>query len=345
MYWMISDRNVTGNPPQVTPAAFGDARGTLTYWTSATGPATDPTKWTSCTEDDFKRQLVSAANAFPFIPRGGNYQLQKHVTFFVHGYNNKWADEAARYQQICETFFTGDDSLGECVWFDWPSDGEAIDYLPDRAHARDCSADLAAVLSNLYDWMVSKQQAAQQNPADACRAKTSIIAHSMGNYLMQLAMSIVWTRKNQPLLASLFHQILMVGADVDNDLFGSGETVTKSDGDAIANLTYRITALYSGLDPILGLSAGLKHFGKRRLGRSGLDRTKPLPDNVWDVDCSAFFKGDEAMIPDYPLGVHSAYFIDSDCQKLIRALLVGLDRGILVADGVAPLPLVSPSGQ
>ena len=38
----------------------------------------------------------------------------------------------------------------------------------------------------------------------------------------------------------------------------------KSDGDAIANLTYRVTALYTGLDTVLGMSAGLKHFGKRQ---------------------------------------------------------------------------------
>ena len=64
----------------------------------------------------------------------------------------------------------------------------------------------------------------------------------------------------------------------------------KSDGDAIANLTYRVTALYTGLDTVLGMSAGLKHFGKRRLGRSGLDRSYPIPDNVWDIDCTSFLK-------------------------------------------------------
>jgi len=43
---------------------------------------------------------------------------------------------------------------------------------------------------------------------------------------------------------------------------------------------------HSGKDPVLGLSAGLKHFGKRRLGRSGIDHDFPVPDNVWDIDCS-----------------------------------------------------------
>jgi hypothetical protein len=53
----------------------------------------------------------------------------------------------------------------------------------------------------------------------------------------------------------------------------------------MAKLTYRVTVLYSRRDSVLGMSSGLKHFGKRRLGRGGgLDRNYPVPDNVWDLE-------------------------------------------------------------
>jgi esterase/lipase superfamily enzyme len=91
----------------------------------------------------------------------------------------------------------------------------------------------------------------------------------MGNYVVENAMNVAWTRKNRPLLMSLINQFVMVAADVDNDLFRSGDTVQHGDSEGIANLTYRVTAIYSGKDSVLGASAGLKHFGKRRLGRSG----------------------------------------------------------------------------
>ena len=61
----------------------------------------------------------------------------------------------------------------------------------------------------------------------------------------------------------------MVAADVDNDIFRNGETVSHGDGEGLANLSYRITALYTGRDNVLGASAGLKHFGKHQLARSG----------------------------------------------------------------------------
>jgi esterase/lipase superfamily enzyme len=336
-YWMISDRSLPASGPQ-SPASFGDDRGDLTFWTSDTGPASDPTKWTSVTSAVFQKRLIAAAGNFPTIdPKVQSNLDQGHVCFFIHGYNNKWSDEAARYQTICDNLFSGPTSLGECVMFDWPSLGNVLGYIPDRENARDCANDLADVLSALYEYMRAQQMATAADPSNVCKAKISMIAHSMGNYLLEKAMSVVWTRKNQPLLMSLINQLLMVAADVDNDLFKSGETVQQSDGDAIANLTYRVTALYSGKDPVLGMSAGLKHFGKRRLGRSGLDLDYPVPDNVWDIDCSRFFTSQ--TVQNYPQGVHSAYFEVADTIKLMREVLRGLDRTVLVEEGLAPAPL------
>lgn len=129
------------------------------------------------------------------------------------------------------------------------------------------------------------------NPAKACKAKASLFAHSMGNYVVQKAMAAAWTRKNQPLLVNLINQLVMVAADVDSDLSDDGAP-DNNDGNAVANLTYRITALYSGRDSVLSASAGLKHFSMRGLGLSSraplADPASPT-DNVWNVDCSSFF--------------------------------------------------------
>jgi hypothetical protein len=140
-------------------------------------------------------------------------------------------------------------------------------------------------------------------------------------------MAAAWTRKNQPLLVSLINQLLMVAADVDSDLFDEGAP-DNNDGNAVANFTYRITALYSGRDTVLGASAGLKHFGMRRMGRSGLPNRPPLADpssptdNVWDVDCSSFF---QQGVRD----IHGAYFLTDGTLNLMRHILRGLDRGVL----------------
>jgi esterase/lipase superfamily enzyme len=320
-YWLITNRTIVSG-------GFGADRGDLSFWVADTGPLDQFSSWTSIAAADFKTQLISAADAFPQLAPAAN-EDQSHVTLFVHGYNTGWQDAARRYQTICDSLFSGADGLGLCVGFDWPSYGSPLDYLPDRAHAQQSAGDLAGLLSELYDWLLVKQRAASINPADACKAKVSVIAHSMGNYVLQKAMAAAWTRNNQPLLASLINQLVVVAADVDNDLF-EPQSSDAADGGAIANLTYRVTSLYSGRDAVLGASAGLKHFGTRRLGRSGLAVDPPSTrDNIWDIDCSGFFPATVAG-----LDIHSAYFGDYETIPLIRGVLRGLDRTVLSTLGL-----------
>jgi esterase/lipase superfamily enzyme len=325
-YWLISDRNKGG---------IGQSRNNsgVSYWVSDAGPLTDISNWKRVTATSFQTLLVAASDQFPAKDPARNEE-QSHVTILIHGFNVSFNSATSFYEKLCGKLFDGSDSLGLCILYDWPSLGSVLGYEPDRAHARACAQDLTDILSELFDWLVKKQNAAIHNPADACKAKVSLIAHSMGNYVLQKAMSAAWTRKNQPLLASLLNQLVMVAADVDNDLFDAGAP-DNGDGAAIVNLTYRITALYSGRDAVLGASAGLKHFGTRRLGRSGLAHQPPLvdtppeTDNVWDVDCSSFFPpsiGGEA--------IHGAYFATDGTIELMRQVLRGLDRKVLKVLGV-----------
>ena len=329
-YWLISDRNNGG-----TGQGLNTTRSGLTYWVSDGGDLTQISSWNSVSAAQFQTLLAGVADGFPAnVPN----EEQAHVTLLVHGFNVNFQHATAFYQKVSDSLFSGPNSLqGLCVLYDWPSLGSAVGYLPDRATARACAPDLTNILSTLYGWLLDKQNAAIKNPDDACKAKVSMISHSMGNYVLQKAMAAAWTRNNQPLLASLLNQLVMVAADVDNDLFDAGAP-DNNDGQAIVNLTYRITALYTGRDSVLGMSAGLKHFGTRRLGRSGLANRPPLvtqlpaTDNVWDVDCSSFFPaavtGEE---------IHGAYFGSEHAPdgtiELIRQILRGIDRGVLETKG------------
>jgi esterase/lipase superfamily enzyme len=323
-YWMITNRSVTNGGTDL-----GDSRASNTYWTTDQPGVDDLTQWTRRTAAQFRKELIAAAGEFPQFGDPADNQSQRHIALFIHGYNNTWRFAANRYKVLADTLLGGAGKLGICVLYSWPSDGMPTNYLPDRIDAERSAPDLADVLADLYDEQVAMQTLSAEDSSAGCRAKISIIAHSMGNYLLQRAMQHAWTRKNRPLLLSLVNQMVMVAADVDNNLFGSGEEISNNDGDAIANLTYRVTALYTGRDPVLGLSAGMKHFGKRRLGRSGLDRNYPTPDNVWDVDCSDLFAPGQGDI-------HGAYFVEPKTIDLMRSVLRGIDRGELRKSGEAP---------
>ena len=326
-YWRISDRAIRNGQPSSYD------KGALSYWTADNVARDGTITWQKVTQNRFQTQLKAAADALN-PNNDAEQEDQPHVTFFVHGFNVGWTASSASYLNLCNRLFSGPNSLGLCVSFDWPSYGNVLGYYPDRAHARSCADDLTFVLSTLYDYLLVKQAAAIKNPDHGCKAKVSMISHSMGNYVLQNAMQNAWTRKNQPLLSSLLNQLVMVAADVDNDLFDDGSSGYSDGGNAMANLCYRITALYSGRDAVLGMSAGLKHFGTRRLGRSGLahdppiSTTLPATDNVWDVDCSSFF-APEVSGED----IHGAYFVTDGTIELMRQILRGIDRGVLQATG------------
>jgi esterase/lipase superfamily enzyme len=316
-FFMISNRDLGEE-------GLGSDRAELSYFTSDGDDLGNFGNWTNVTFDRFKKLIVGAANAFPLITDPARQEEQKHITIFIHGYNNSWSDATRIYQTLHDGLYADSTGLGLIVLFNWPSFGSPADYLADRGHARASADDFADVLGNLYDWLLIKQQDALADEKKACRAKISIIAHSMGNYVLQEAVYVAWERKNKPLLVSLVNQLLMVAADVDNDLFKSGESVGEATGEGIANLTYRVSALFSPRDAVLGLSAGLKHFGKRRLGRSGLDRNTPLPDNVWDMNCTNLFS------PNTPSAeVHSAYFSSPEILGKMRLILQGIDRSLI----------------
>jgi esterase/lipase superfamily enzyme len=313
-YWMITNRNAHTHD-------LGNHRTeALSFYTADKAPLDKLTTWTARSEKQFRLELAAQADAFPLIPEQ-QHEQQKHITLFVHGYNNDWTDAARRYQQIATDLYAGAEGLGLCVLFTWPSNGQTAHYLADRDDARASGPALSKVFNLLYDQAMIMQQKAADGTT-VCKAKVSVIAHSMGNWVLQNALKYTWERYNKPLLVSLINQCIMVAADVDNDLFAGGEAITTDGSEGMANLCYRITALYSGKDSVLGMSAGLKHFGKRRLGRSGLDAEVTEPDNVWDFDCSMLFKPTEKDI-------HSAYFWTPKIQSVLKAVLQGYDREII----------------
>jgi len=330
-YWMINARDGGGT-------GTNRNKNGVTFWVSDSlndaGQLRDINNWQRIRFAQFRKALIDACAQFPDLPPE-QQEGEKHLALCIHG-NNGFASSIDLYTRVCNGLFVGADSLGICVLFTWPSKGEVYDYLADRDEARACADDLAGVLNALYEVLLRNQTAAVNNPAKACKAKVSVIAHSMGNFVVQMALFHAWKKNNRPLAASLINQLLMVAADVDNDIFDSGEQVGAGDGEGIANLSYRVTAFYTGRDPVLGASAGLKHFFKRRLGRSGLDRISvsghpATPDNVWDTDCTNFFADNEADI-------HGAYFkLDQypAVKTLIREVLRGVDRGILVNRNIA----------
>ncbi|MBI2800675.1 MAG: alpha/beta hydrolase [Gammaproteobacteria bacterium] len=314
--FMISNRNLDDD-------GLGDSLDKLRYFEAA--PGADPAvfnSWKEIKADQFKLRLQQLAGKYPLVPEEDN-EDQKHVSLFVHGYNTDWQTAVTRYAQIKSDIYDASE-LGLLILFAWPSNGSVAGYLPDREDARGSGGDVATLLTALHAHLVELQQVAvqTQNPKKFCRAKVSVIAHSMGAFVIQKGLAIAAKQLNSPQLVTLVHQLVLVAGDVDNDLFQKDKP-NDSDGSLMANLCYRIGCLYTGLDEVLGASAGLKHFGTRRLGRSGLAEPK---HNTWDN----VFDWDVSRLIDQSQKTHSAVFDSAPSRALLEKILRGVDRGHLM---------------
>ena len=313
---MITNRNVQGNQ-------LGEKTAALRCYVSdrPDSKLTSLDHWQELSRNEFRDRLIEIARGFPLVEEFEN-EKQKHVSFFIHGYNNDWQAALKRYRQLQRDLFNGATGLGQLILFTWPSNGTTSGYLPDREDARASGPDLAEVFVDLHDHLTKMQRvAALSGAAQACRAKMSVISHSMGNYVLQKALAVASRQLNNPQLVTLIHQVAMVAADVDNDLFQKDQP-PESDGSLMANLCYRLGALYTGRDAVLGASAGLKHFGKRRLGRSGLADAGAVHDNVFDLDITK-------VLPSSAKDIHSAVFQHDETLALLEQILRGRDRGLL----------------
>jgi esterase/lipase superfamily enzyme len=310
-----------------------DRSGTLSFFECKDNSAvTDISSWSKLESEEFVKRLRAITNTFPPTPAmvaaeagkpvlaDEDHPLQQHLSLFVHGYNNSWQDAVKRYAQIKADLYDKRE-LGALVLYTWPSNGTSAGYLPDREDARASGEQTADLFTTLHDIVLKNEVLAADtgDPAKRCRAKISIIAHSMGNYVVQKGLAVAARRLNSPQLITLIHQIAMVAADVDNDLFQKDQP-DSSDGSLMANLCYRIGALYTGLDNVLGASAGLKHFGKRRLGRSGLADRNNVYDNVFDEDVTELIS---------KKNIHSAVFDSPKAMDLLEQVLRGIDRNFL----------------
>ncbi len=313
---MITNRNIAADGP-------GTKLDSLRYFATdaAAAKRTEWARWQELTQKQMRDALLDEMKDMPLVPEEQN-ENQKHISLFVHGYNNTWLDALSRYNQLQKDLYAGTDGLGVIVLYTWPSNGRVTDYLADRQDAEASRTALAELFVALHDHVIAMQRLAARTDDEEklCRAKISVIAHSMGNYVMQNALATASQQLNNPQLVTLIHQLAMVAADVDNDLLQESKP-TDSDGSLMANLCYRITALYSGLDQVLGASAGLKHFGTRRLGRSGLADRTDVYDNVWDFDVTALIQGVE--------NTHSGVFESKKSLSLLEDILRGVDRSVL----------------
>ena len=249
----------------------------------------------------------------PFFARVKDSSCRQ-VLLYLHGFNNQpdtIFQRAAEMQGL-----VGDDIM--VMPMIWPCDedfGVVKDYWDDQRAADATGMAFSRVLGMFYAWSQSQPE------SDPCRIRINILAHSMGNRVLRESLAL-WDRyelaEGAPLL---FRNVFMVAADVVNESLHRG-----SRGSVIAAASRNVVVYFASDDLALRSSkvANVRNrIASRRLGHTGPEDMRLVPDNVYAVDCDDF-----NIAYDSPVG-HAYFGVDAQGQPgaLIRHVLECVTTG------------------
>jgi len=197
------------------------------------------------------------------------------ILCFIPGYANSFKDNLKHIYTLYDLYISPEDSpIEHLIYISYPTrNHKFLTYWSDQ---KDAEAT-GRIIGRMYEKTQSFfYQLFQLTDLNRCGHKIHLAAHSMGNQVIQYMMESIPERKLLP----LFEEVLLLHADVPNDLFEPGKAFSKLD--KIANRTH---VFIHKSDFALRISEVTKN-PKKRLGRFGPSNKSSLSVETIIVDVS-----------------------------------------------------------
>ncbi len=237
------------------------------------------------------------------------------VLIYIHGFNVSWHDAvgaALALQTMLRS--KGDPNQNVVVaLFSWPSDGLAlpwVSYKSDRSEAQGSGAAFGRALLKTRDFLIGLSDCAKNGGEPLCGQDIHLLCHSMGNFLLQGAISRLSSFSGSQTLPRIFEHVFLCAADVDDDALEAGNPLEKIDRIA------RSVTLYHNRGDTAMVVSDFTKGQPERLGGAGAARPGQLHNKISQVDCSPVVHG---------LVEHSYYLVGNILED-IRASIDGLDQ-------------------
>jgi esterase/lipase superfamily enzyme len=215
-------------------------------------------------------------------------QGKTRVLLYIQGFNNNMESEifpnAEKLQRAMDD--VGGEGLVHVVPLIWPCDDDSPlafidDYWDDQDAADNSGTAFARALGMFDDWR--RREAESESP---CTRRISILAHSMGNRVLQNALNHWAGNINNGTMPQMFTNIFMVAADVVNEALEEGKS-----GQYIVHAARNVVVYYANDDlamPASKLANTKNKTVSRRMGMTGPENIGKLPRKVYEVDCDNF---------------------------------------------------------
>ncbi|CAH0528866.1 alpha/beta hydrolase [Vibrio hippocampi] len=239
-----------------------------------------------------------------FFQRLKTLPEKTQLLFYIHGFNNNMEPDIFENAKKLQSLINEkSQDLVYVVPIIWPCDDDSaiafIDDYWDDQDAADASGPAFARLLGKFDtWRRDTKQ--QEVP---CLKRINILAHSMGNRVLNNALND-WAKKycsgNMP---QLFRNVFMIAADVENEILEKNQS-----GRYIVDSCRNLVVYYANDDLAMPASKLVNLKNKtvsRRMGMTGPEQLSILPKKVYEVDCDDFNN-------DYDLKGHTYFLSDKD---------------------------------
>jgi esterase/lipase superfamily enzyme len=158
-------------------------------------------------------------------------------------------------------------------------------YLSDRSDAEDSSLAVARGFLKLRDFLMTLRPKHNEPTLQECGQQLHLLCHSMGNYVLQHALTSLIELNNQKHLPQLFQHIFMCAPDVDDNIFEQEQPMVN-----LHRLARQVTVYYNNGDLAMYISDYTKG-NIDRLGHNGCARPLQLHNKVNQVNCSKIVGG------------------------------------------------------
>jgi len=301
---------------------------------------------------DTAQPAVKLGSLAMFSDLQADMQRGRDMLVLIHGYNVGW-EEAVGTAAALEAMLN---RAGEVVQpvrvilFTWPSDGKAlpwVSYKSDRSDARSAAGAVGRAMLKLRDFLhqlgrevrlaktaetTTREQleavgvtresevmraVAQAEATELCGQKIHLLAHSMGNYVLQHALERLRDFSPGNALPRMFDHVFLAAADVDDTVLEHSQPMEQ-----VHQIGNAVAIYHNANDTALRISDTTKG-NPDRLGQRGAARPQALHQKIYQVDCSEVVAG---------LTQHSYYtngMIASDIRKALQGQLPdGPARGL-----------------
>lgn len=213
---------------------------------------------------------------------------------YVHGYAVKWTEAVANALSLQAMLNKKDENMENqkviVNLLTWPSYGRYVlaedarriflgAYRSDRIEAEASGAALGRGILKLCDFFIDMRKTGQP----ACNQCIHILCHSMGNYVLQNALTLA-NNTSTSALPALFEHIFFCSADIDDTVLEPDQAMG-----ILHQLSSSLSIYYNREDKALWFSDKLKG-NPDRLGTNGAARSAAVHKKIHQIDCTSIIQ-------------------------------------------------------